>query len=419
MNKVVWVTSFFPPRVNVATNRNIKFLKYLPSFNWNAMVVCPKETFDPSAASRHLMSQLDNACRIAAMPRDPFLYFFDRQEKNYFYKILSRLMNNIIPPDGHIFWGLLALFCLDKEIKQFRPQIIYTTCSPFSINLIGAWLKFRYKLPWVTDFRDLWTLNPMPKKGFKRYHDKVSNSLEYFYLKYCDALIVNTKISRIRMLEKYPFLKNKIRVVSNGFDPDDIPDKNSSRVIPNSFFYGGLISRDINYTPLPILKLLSKLKLKNGFQSPFEAHYAGGEGKDFYNMCHEAGLEIKYKAHGYLAHKDFYSLIQSMTYVIMCMPQGVETRSWLPARLYDYMGNSSRIICLTPRESEIAQILEQYGNGLILFYDEPESIQLSRLKTFLFKDKNELKIDSQFTNCFSRKKLTECLCRVFLQTISG
>ena len=188
-------------------------------------------------------------------------------------------------------------------------------------------------------------------------------------------------------------------------------------IIQNSFFYGGLIDQKSNYTPLPILRLLSKLEDEGLLNVPWELNYAGNEGKGFIDLCNQAEINGSVKIHGYLDHESFYDLIQSMDHVIMCMPRDVDTTSWIPARFYDYMGNNSRIICLASRESEIARIMKEYGNGITIFYDEPEDIQLQKLQTFLLTHKNNNLISHEFTEQFSRKNLTIQLSKVFQHVI--
>ncbi len=416
LKKVLWITSYFPPRVNVATNRNVKFLKYLPDFGWEALVVSPSETGSHTKASQRLMNQLNPSVTALSMPPDPLHFLHDRADASRTARYLGYLMNNIIPPDGHLFWSVSVLYCIGKEIRKYKPDLVYTTCTPFSLNLIGTWIKFKYNVPWVTDFRDLWSLNPVRRRFLSSYHHIVSNILEKLYLEYCDALIVTTKTSKSRMKEKYHFLKNKTWVIPNGFDPDDIHIRNHN-IIQNSFFYGGLIDQKSNYTPLPILRLLSKLEDEGLLNVPWELNYAGNEGKGFIDLCNQAEINGSVKIHGYLDHESFYDLIQSMDHVIMCMPHYVDTTSWIPARFYDYMGNNSRIICLASRESEIARIMKEYGNGITIFYDEPEDIQLQKLQTFLLTHKNNNLISHEFTEQFSRKNLTIQLSKVFQHVI--
>lgn len=418
MNKVLWITTFFPPRINVGTIRNIKLLKYLPSYGWEAVVASPKEEDTNTEMSRHLLSQLSTSITQADMPRDPFLRLLDGKKGGKFAKYLGYLANNIIPPDGHIFWGLLTLRRLGSIIEEQRPSLIYTTCGPFSINLMGAWAKSRYGLPWVTDFRDLWTFNPFLRKK-NPYFRTVSHVLERRYLAYCNAVVVNTDNSRRKMAERYPFIEEKIWVVQNGFDSEDMPLFGEMiKPTAGSFLYAGSIYKS-RYTPYPILQLLQRLASAAGelyLEKTWEIHYAGENGNTFEEIVRQSGIKAKCITHGCLDQKALYILARKMSYVLLCMPPDTDSTSWLPARLYDYLGNKCRIICLSPRNGEIVEILQRYGNALLLFYDETPEVQTAKLKSFLDKKSERESMREQtesFVMNFERKALTGRLANVF------
>ncbi|WP_333656464.1 glycosyltransferase [Dissulfurispira sp.] len=413
MRKVLWVTSFFPPRINVATIRNVKFLKYLSSYGWEAVVITPKEGCRYTEPARHLLSQMDQSVVRADMPRDPFFYLLDRKDQNRLIAYASYLLNNIIPPDGHFFWSLLVINRLKNEIEKHKPDVVYTSCSPFSINLIGAWVKSRYKVPWVTDFRDLWTLNPILEKKKWFYSHIVSSFLERKYLGYCDVVIVNTENSKTRMLEKYPFLNGKLRVIQNGFDFEDMPaHEETIQVLRNSFLFAGSIYRS-EYNPSPLLALLARAGNEHYNKVEWEIHYAGDDGDVFSDLVRRSGMTAKCITHGYLDQKELYKLIRCMSYVLLCMPSTVNTKSWIPARLYDYMGNKSRIICLAPQGSEVANILSRYQNAFVLFYEEDADIQIQRLSHFLSRQAGSTAVSEEFIINFDRKVLTGRLVDIF------
>ncbi len=413
MKKVLWITSEFPPRVNVASIRSVKFLKFLPESNWEAVVICPSEMMADSKASDSLLGQLGASITISRTSRNPLYYLLERGQVDRKATYLAYFLNNIVPPDGHIFWAILALAAIKRAIRKHKPDLVYVTCSPFSLNFIGAWVKQKYKLPWVADFRDLWTLNSIPRRFLNTYCSVVSAYLERFYLKRCDALIVNTENSRNRMVEKYPGLKNKIWVIPNGYDPNDIQLNGEIRVIPHSLFYGGSIQQENGYGPLPMLELLSKLGIETQQDSPWELHYAGREAEKFVDFAKRVGVPFECRTHGYLEQKEYYQVIQSMELVFLCMPPVVNSNSWIPARVYDFIGNNSRIICLAHRDSEISRLLQQYGNSLILLYDEPEETRVKKLRQYLLQPHDSYQLSEGFSRSLSRESLTRKLTQVF------
>jgi glycosyltransferase involved in cell wall biosynthesis len=418
MNKVLWVTPFFPPSINVATVRTIKFLKYLPRFGWEAAVVCPSTTVDHTVASTQLLSQLSNSIRTFPKSRDVFNDLVARKDNDRGARYLSYIMNNVIPPDGHFYWALSSLFQVESVVNEYRPDLVFTTCNPYSINLVGAWVKYKFQIPWVTEFRDLWTLNQQPRRFMNAYHQWVSRKLERYYLTRCDRLIVTTQNSKKRMTKLYPMLNDKADVICNGFDIQDIQSRRQNNPIPNSFFFSGSIVENTKYNPLPVLSVLKKLQDDDISNTAWQFHYAGTEGESFIDLVRQSGIRVKCQTHGYLDHERYYALIQKMAYIIICLPREVDCRSWIPSRLYDYMGNNARIICLAPRNSEVFNLLKAYNNCLSLYYEEPEPVQTQKLRSYLSSKEQHVKIPASFLNSFSREHLAMRLTEVFQNAIN-
>ncbi|MFC1829879.1 glycosyltransferase [Thermodesulfobacteriota bacterium] len=418
MKKVLFITTFFPPTVNVATSRIIKFLKYLPAYGWKAVVVCPASKKRHTDASRKSLMQLSESIQISPSGRNLFSDLVEQRNYDRFAVLLSQIMNNLIPPDGHLYWALNSLSHIGKLIENENPNLVFTTCNPYSLNLVGAWTKYKYDIPWVTDFRDLWTLNQQPKRFLNTYNQGVSKLLEDFYLKRCDQLIVTTENSKKRMIVRYPYLDGMVENIPNGFDQEDIQHDEKSLPIPNSFFYGGSIVANTRYNPISLLKLIAKA-LGNTEGRNWQFHYAGADGETFDQMLREAQIHVKCISHGYLSHDSFYDLIQKMEYILMCLPPDIDCRSWIPSRLYDYIGNKARIICLAPKDSEVFSLLRTHGNGLNLYYEKTEDIQTQKLVEYIFRDKQPEKVSESFANRFNREYLTKRLAGVFDQVISG
>lgn len=413
IKKVLWITSFFPPYTNVATARSLKFLKYLPSFGWEAVVVCPKDKSRFSTAAKEQIDQLNNCVRIARTVPDLFHNFAVQHASNPIARCVGHVMNNVIPPDGHIYWTIASLYHIGKTIRIHKPDLVFTTCNPYSLNLAGLLAKKRFGIPWVTDFRDLWTLNQQPRRILKRYHGVVSGILEKYYLRRCNHLVVTTVNSAKRMTDQYGFLKNRTTVIPNGFDMDDLMLQESTSKIPFSFFYSGSIVAHTSYNPMPVLTLLARLENEGRLHKDWAIHYSGSQGNDFAEMAKRAGVLRKVKNHGYLGHKDYYKLIGQMQYVIMCLPSGLDCKSWIPSRTYDYMGNRTNIICMAHKNSEVFRIFEEYDNGLALYYEDSQNEQVAKLKTYLEAAKSVPQPSDEFLERFNRKVLTGRLAMLF------
>src|SRR3977135_757110 len=53
-------------------------------------------------------------------------------------------------------WLPGAICTLGKVFLRFRPDVVVTSSPPNCVHMAGLYLKLRYGLPWVADFRDPW-----------------------------------------------------------------------------------------------------------------------------------------------------------------------------------------------------------------------------------------------------------------------
>ena len=88
-------------------------------------------------------------------------------------------------------------------------------------------------------------------------------------------------------------------------------------------------------------------------------------------------------------------------------------RSWIPARIYDYIGNNSRIICLASVKSEVSLLLKKYQKSVRLFYEESEEVRVKKLRNFMSEYNCKNEVSDEFIQSFSRKKLTMRLSDLF------
>lgn len=420
MKTVLWITAHFPPIVNVASIRSVKFLKYLPETGWRSVVICPGVPSDANNTDGYLTRQLGKSVNIQRTRYNKLHGIIVQRKGGGGIKILRSLMNKAIPPDGYLYWILSNLSLVFRAVEASEPDIVLTTCSPFSLNLVGLAVKRKYNIPWVTDFRDLWTLNPVCRRYLNGYYQFISSKLERFYLKRCDRVIVNTKNSCQRMIHRYPPIADKISWIPNGYDAQDVIESGRPSTLPNSILYSGTIEQQVQYGPEPILRLLAYLFAGDVGASRWTIHYTGPDEDVFESLFHKWKLSLRIQSHGWLDHERYYRLIKRMTFILMCLPAHLDCRSWIPARIYDYMGNRATIVCMANKNSEVFDVLERYGNYLPIFHDDPLEPQLQRLKDHINSEK--ITRQSGMTNDierYRRKDLTYRLSQIFDQLAPG
>ena len=77
-------------------------------------------------------------------------------------KVLLKLVLTILFPDQYFFTVRKYISITSKLIKEMDGPIIILTSYPYPTPHIAGFLlkrKFKDKIIWISDYRDLWTLN--------------------------------------------------------------------------------------------------------------------------------------------------------------------------------------------------------------------------------------------------------------------
>ena len=236
--KVLIIAYFFPPIGGGGIQRTIKFVKYLPDFNWEPIVLTIKNGLwiseDDSLIKdlpKSLKTYRTNCFGIKLYFK--YLSKYSSNTKSIYddwnilrkiNKNILRIIYNLLLPDFATGW----YFNVKKvgiEIINFNDiDLIYTTSPPFSEHLIGWVLKRKTKKKWIADFRDSYVSDPnitndnigTARRIIRRIYEKkvILNS---------DLIITATDPIRQDFLNRYHsnIPESKIITITNGFDKTD------------------------------------------------------------------------------------------------------------------------------------------------------------------------------------------------------
>jgi glycosyltransferase involved in cell wall biosynthesis len=145
-------------------------------------------------------------------------------------------------PDNRIGWLPFSLKKTVQAIKENKISLIYST-SPFTTaHVIALLTKKICRIPWVADFRDPWRANPFRKIPYRSV-DKWDQFLESCTMKQADHIICVTENMKKDFINRYPFVKEKISYIPNGYDPEEYEDLEPLREFGEDCFV--LLCRDI------------------------------------------------------------------------------------------------------------------------------------------------------------------------------
>ena len=252
--KVLIISYYFPPIADIGVMRTLKFIKYLPQYGWQPVVLTAKnsigETYDDD-----LLQQIPKGTKVintfALEPRKIKIIqrTVDQRRMGQFtfwqgvkIWILARLRKIILVPDEKIGWFPHAVIKGRRVLREEDISIFYTTSYPYTAHLIGLFLKFLTRKKWIVDMRDLWCENPFFQVTWR---DRVLENLVY---KYADKIILNNVAAMEKMIKVYPQFSYKMCFITNGFDEDElrrIPKRQSFQE-RLSFAYAGSFYENID-----------------------------------------------------------------------------------------------------------------------------------------------------------------------------
>ncbi|MEP4078161.1 glycosyltransferase [Haloferula sp.] len=195
MTKVLYIAHYFPPIGGAGVQRSTKFLKHLPTFGIEPLVL----TGTGSAKSRWTPKE---CVANKDLPDDLQVFRCGWEET-------PAQREEMLVAEG------------ERVIREHGPDLIFVTMSPFEDGLVAAELSRRFDIPWVADLRDPWALDEFQIHR-TRWHRRGEQRLMSERLRTADRIIMNTPEAGRRFREAFPKLASKASIsITNGWDADD------------------------------------------------------------------------------------------------------------------------------------------------------------------------------------------------------
>ncbi len=197
--KVLMICGHFPPEAATGAIRSVKFVKYLPKFGWDPVVLTVNHQVDEAASG--LLSQIPLNVRV------------------YRTRILKKFPIN----DLGAKWFPFLLRKANMMVRENRFDVVYLTGDPFVTFWLGYILWLIYKIPYILDYRDSWSTTPYVFPGWKsKLSWIIGRFSEPFLCRRAGAVICvseHMKEDLLKLCQNLPFDHSK--VIYNGFDEED------------------------------------------------------------------------------------------------------------------------------------------------------------------------------------------------------
>jgi hypothetical protein len=414
-HKVLIVSFFFPPANSIGAVRVGKMAKYLPDFGWEPIVL----TVDKIRATPQTLPLEVDKTQIN---RTPYSTFYDDITEHFnrgktisernanqqtvkinkpasFATKCLRLAEPIymLPVVKSFLFDPMGWYrsAVEKGLQIINNQnidIIYSSFGPTISHLVASKLCKQTNIPWVAEFRDLWSINENNSKRQPfQYFEKL---WEIRTLRNSKCLIAVSKIMA-NQLEK---MHNKhTEVICNGFDEDDYKD----RIPLNPKFsitYTGTIypgKRD----PTPLFQALGEAKKEDIITSEDIGVFFYGDNliQNISSAAKKCDIENMVKIYDSVPIKESIIAQKKSTILLLLAWNDPRDAGTLTGKIFEYIGAGRPILAIAFKGGEIDNLLKETGCGIVIN-------EASEIKSVLIKWLNEYKTKGEITTFYNPKQ---------------
>ncbi len=425
MKKVLILTYYWPPSGGPGVQRWLKFVKYLPEQGYEPIII----TVDPAKATypvtdETLVNEVPKELevirtstrepyglykKISGKKQVPYSGFTNESSKGFFSKISRFIRGNLFVPDARIGWNSFAVEKAAEIIKKHKIEVLITTSPPHSTQLAGLELKKMFpEIRWIADMRDPWTDIFYYNKMLHLPHvKKKDQKLEKSVLKSADAIVtVSDYISRIFSEKPGADCKDKVHVITNGYDPDDF--MNTDAEPDPEFFtlaYVGTVSDEYILSGLIDAFKIVKDKLGDKARIKFTGNISN---KWKVSLENTLGNSVYFSGH--VNHHEAVAKMQEADMLLLVIPDIAQNEGIITGKLFEYLAASRPVLGIGPKNGDAAELLKKTKAGEMFSYLDHENISTFILQ-YALKEKKWLPDHDQIHH-FSRKKQTEKLIQL-------
>ena len=425
MKTALLVAYYYPPLGGIGSQRALKWARYLSDFGWRAVVLTPAHGayyFDPTldegaqygieVVRTPIWNLRPNSSANGAPAASNTPTIADVSIKAKVRHHVRTLVHNwLYVPDGQNNWYFPGTRAGRAWLREHRVDAIVSTSFPVTAHFIASRLARGAGVPWVADFRDLWTENQGLDFYSSALRKRLDQSLEQRILRRADALTTVSQAMAATLRQLAPANKT-VEVIRNGYDAADF--EGLQRVAPAQWTLTFVGTYYTFYDPSPLFGVLARLIAAG--QIPRERvrlQFVGESHPVLQKLLQQSGLEKFAEFTGFVPHRAALQHQIDASVLVLLVPTDRAQTGIIPGKTFEYLGARRPILTLSPPEFEAAQIVEESGAGAVVNPHDQSAIEsylLSSYRTFCAGE--DANITPRNLDSYGRRAGTQQLARL-------
>jgi len=375
LKKVLIIAYYFPSRVTVGSLRQRGLAKYLPEFGWEPIILTPAvpESSNININIKQIRTQYHDV--IASWRKrlglNPNRAITVQQQlgttgSNNSSKIIDWLIKIskefIAYPDEQKGWYPFAVKAAKEFLRKETVDALISSSSPVTSHLIAKHLKTKFNIPWIADFRDLWTQNHYYPYSLIR--KILERRLELKTLSVANALVTVSK----PWAEKLHHLHNgkPVWCIPNGFDPEEFIKSSAQLTRKFTITYTGTLY-DGKRDPSLLFMALKEL-IVGGDIDPddVEIRFYGHKAQWLENKISFYDLQDVAKHYGLISRKIALNK-QRESQILLLLNWNTSSpgeAGTCPAKLFEYLAAQRPILAIGGPPGVVTEILKETEAGV-------------------------------------------------------
>lgn len=392
MKKVLIIAYYYYHRENIGSNRTYGLYKYLPQFGWDVTLITNKISKINTSPNIIAISNNNPLPKIAqkvlsftnlwSSPMSMGVSSKKTRKTNHKISRMQRIIKTVYNALSKVSICRSIADILFKWLKSFYYSKIYlagwyhkplhiglkllksekydaiiTIYAPASAHEIGSDLQKKTHLPWIADYRDLWSLNHFIHVSESKHNKMVKHELVTM-----SKAQVLTTVSESLVKQLIDQHHKKTYFIPNGFDPEDMKIKTGFRPKFTITFTGTL------YLDKSLSVLFDTVHdlIEEGFvaENDFDIRFYGPRAQWLDDEIQRFAVSNCVKQFGVISKDDVKYMQRSSQLLLMAGPQNEDEDGVYGGKIFEYFG-AMRPILAIGRESNnvIKQTLAETHSG--------------------------------------------------------
>lgn len=369
MKNVLMITAAFPPTGGPGVQRSVKFVKYLPKCGW-LPTVWAAEPLHGLPRDDTLLHDVPTTVTVLRRP----IRIANPRKLTPWVRLQQWIEGDttVRPdhPDELIGWARESIDALLELIADREIDALYSTFSPASNHWLAMEIGRVTGLPWVADFRDLWTddYRYTAPTSLQREADR---ALEQKILETADAVIGVSSRQTAVLASHAENAREKFVTITNGFDPDDFRGIRRQRSETTKWIIAHVGRMDRWRACSAWFDGLREFLQGNAeAKSRCVLNVMGHASREVQDQLRQTGVTCNFLP--YATHREAIQEMCDADTLLLLVPDGRNADSVIPAKLFEYLASSRPILVVGPEGGECQKIVSALHGGCTVGFHAPD-----------------------------------------------